>query len=163
MLRFEWKDKLSTTGKMRLLAALKNLGQLEMAHQLLEEMDIESMVAQPHSANVGTWIETKTLALSMLLEHMVDLRPSDPRGLLILQAVRSARSKGWWGTTLDTVAATSALIKWMGTQSASDFTGVITTGEEQITFTDETPCQFIRRNNPPRPTGDVVIDMAAMV
>ena len=146
VLLFEWKDKLSTTGKMHLLAALKNLGQLEMAHQLLEEMDIESMVAQPHSANVGTWIETKTLALSMLLEHMVDLRPSDPRGLLILQAVRSARSKGWWGTTLDTVAATSALIKWMGTQSASDFTGVITTGEEQITFTDETPCRFTREN-----------------
>ena len=84
--------------------------------------------------------------MSMLLEHMVDLRPSDPRGLLILQAVRSARSKGWWGTTLDTVAATSALIKWMGTQSASDFTGVITTGEEQITFTDETPCRFTREN-----------------
>ena len=82
----------------------------------------------------------------MLLEHMIDLRPSDQRMLLVTQAVRKARTNGWWGTTLDTVAATSALIKWMGIQSPCDFTGVVTTGNEQITFTDESPCRVIRED-----------------
>ena len=123
VLLFEWRNKLSITGKMHLLAALINLGQLEQANQLFDELDVEAIVAQTQAAKVGTWIETKTLALSMLLEHMIDLRPSDQRMLLVVQAVRKARTNGWWGTTLDTVAATSALIKWMGIQSPCDFTG----------------------------------------
>ena len=146
VLLFEWRNKLSITGKMHLLAALINLGQLEQANQLFDELDIEAIVAQTQAAKVGTWIETKTLALSMLLEHMIDLRPSDQRMLLVVQAVRKARTNGWWGTTLDTVAATSALIKWMGIQSPCDFTGVVTTGNEQITFTDESPCRVIRED-----------------
>ena len=73
---------------MHLLAALINLGQLEQANQLFDELDIEAIVAQTQAAKVGTWIETKTLALSMLLEHMIDLRPSDQRMLLVVQAVR---------------------------------------------------------------------------
>ncbi|MEG3585006.1 MAG: hypothetical protein VX351_02260, partial [Planctomycetota bacterium] len=145
-LLFEWRSKLSITGKMHLLAALINLGQLERANQLFDELDVEAIVAQTQAAKVGTWIETKTLAMSMLLEHMIDLRPSDQRMLLVVQAVRKARTNGWWGTTLDTVAATSALIKWMGIQSPCDFTGVVTTGNEQITFTDESPCQVIRED-----------------
>ena len=146
VLLFEWRNKLSITGKMHLLAALINLGQLEQANQLFDELDVEAIVAQTQAAKVGTWIETKTLALSMLLEHMIDLRPSDQRMLLVVQAVRKARTNGWWGTTLDTVAATGALIKWMGIQSPCDFTGVVTTGNEQITFTDESPCRVIRED-----------------
>ncbi|MAV55077.1 MAG: hypothetical protein CMJ28_03895 [Phycisphaerae bacterium] len=142
MLLFERKEKLSTTGKMHLIAALNNLGQMDLANQVLDGIDIESLIAKSDSARVGTWIETQTLARSMLLEHLITMRPADTRILLVLQAVRSARTRGWWGSTLDTVAATSALVKWISTQPKVDFTGVVTVGDEQITFTNNTPCTF---------------------
>ena len=34
----------------------------------------------------------------------------------------------------------------MGIQSPCDFTGVVTAGNEQITFTDESPCRVIRED-----------------
>ena len=130
--------------KINLLAALINLGQLEQANQLFDELDIEAIVAQTQAAKVGTWIETAITALSMLLEHMIDLRPSDQRMLLVVQAVRKVFEPMAGGEPPSTPWRHQRLIKWMGIQSPCDFTGVVTTGNEQITFTDESPCRVIR-------------------